>query len=134
MKKYFLRLNDNQRIIYLALLLTLSIMILTLPLAIIDLYGIPLGLLLGGIIGVVNFWLLVRQMNNLINNATNSKLGNVLNIIFRYAIYALGLASAAVLMKLGYNIFNIFAVLGGYLLIKVIVIFYYGRRNQGGEQ
>lgn len=44
--------------------------------------------------------------------------------MLRYLLYGLGLTIALLLQHFGFNIFNVFAVLGAYLLQKITIIVY----------
>lgn len=75
-----------------------------------------LGWLLGSLIGVAGFFLIVIQTNNLNPNVGKPLIWGMGAFFIRFILYGAGLLLAALLTKyVEPEIFNIFAVFGGYI-------------------
>lgn len=124
MKKYYYSLTENKRIIFWTIVVSLVTVFISSFCFFLNLYGIPFGIVLGTIISVINFKLLEKQTIKCFSTK-NPAFTSVSYYLLRMFLYALGLALAIVLTKYVVPLFDVFAVLGSYLLHK-IVLFIYG--------
>lgn len=113
MKEWYRKLNIPMRTAVLSLVALLIVLVITSFLFFIGYSEIPLGILLGGGVGIISYALL-----GLVNNNGSKKpIASIVLMIVRFLIVM------GVLVLVGYlyyveqiHLFNIFAVTGGYLL------------------
>lgn len=108
---------------YIIILVSLCIFVLSIPCFFFDLASISLGLLLGLTIGFGCYMLLVYQVYNTLS-FNHPKTKGVFNYLIRFLLYGLGIALALLLEYFGYKIFNVFAVFGSYFvsIITLVVV------------
>ena len=129
MKKCYCSLPEEKRIVFLFFLFGLSAFILSSFCFFINAYDIPLGILLGTIISVINF-LILRKQTQRCFSSKKPGLYAAGYFLIRMFIYASGLVIAIVLEKYFIPLFEVFAVLGVYILSKIILIVY-GTKRKG---
>lgn len=121
MKKWFLSLNSSFKTFILSALLVTVVVGATLVLIYWNLLEIPLGILLGGFIGSLGYYFLGLIENK---NPTRGSIGLIiLAIIVRFLVLTVVLIIAGVTyFKFDKHIFNLFAVIGGYLCPLIIYV------------
>ena len=105
-KKLFYK-SEQKKIIQISFIVTFGLTLLLFPLAFFNHLDIPLGILLGGSISILNYLMLIYQVNNTLSYK-NPRLRGVLNYLLRWLFYLLGFGVSFLLKHFGYNIFNIF--------------------------
>lgn len=117
----FRRLNIEFQTVVWSIIVTLGLLLLMIPLFFFSLMEIPLGIALGALIGIITYLAL-----GLVENKSKQKLSIGLTITI---IVLRLLLIAGILFLVGWlyyakevKIFNIFAVVGGYLMTLVINI------------
>lgn len=123
MKKYYFSLNENKRILFWTIVGGISAFILSSFCFFIGLYDIPLGIILGTLISILNFLILEKQTIKCFSTRKPG-LTTILFFLLRMLIYSLGLVLAIVLEKYWFPLFEVFAVIGGYILHKIILLIY----------
>lgn len=126
MKEWYRKLNIPMRTAVLSLVALLIVLVITSFLFFIGYSEIPLGILLGGGVGIISYALL-----GLVNNKGDKKpIASIVLMIVRFLIVM------GVLVLVGYlyyveqiHLFNIFAVTGGYLL--TVVCLFIAIRKEG---
>ena len=121
MINWFRRLNIEFQTVVWSIIVTLGLLLLMIPLFFFSLMEIPLGVALGALIGIITYLAL-----GLVENKSKQKLSIGLTITI---IVLRLLVIAGILFLVGWlyyakevKIFNIFAVVGGYLMTLVINI------------
>lgn len=129
MKRYYYSLPENKRIIFWMILVSISVVIASSFCFFLNLYGIPLGIILGTIISISNFKLLERQTIKCFSSRKPAIVA-VSYYLLRMLMYALGLILAIILKKYVIPLFEVFAVLGAYILSKIVLLVY-GTKERG---
>lgn len=130
MKKWFIQLNNYYKVSLLTFITALILVVGCIPFYFIDLQEIPQGLLLGALVGIVPY-VLLGTIEKGETNKKSSK-GAIILSISRFVLIAIALTlSATAYYYFDLKIFNIFAVLGGYLLtvIWLFIIVSIGKKN-----
>ena len=84
--------------------------------------SIPLGFLLGSIIADLNFKMLEKQMDYILNTGRpTSKRKGIANMMIRSLLYLIGLIIAGLLAYFKIDIFNVIAVFVAYLIPKLCI-------------
>lgn len=129
MKKFYQGLNEIHRYTFWIIFVELMAFLLSSFCFFIHHMDISLGILLGACISVLNFLLIIKQSDVYIS--TLKPKGKAFGFyMLRYLLYGLGLTIALLLQHFGFNIFNVFAVLGAYLLQKITIIVYGLKRGE----
>lgn len=130
MKKFYQGLNEIHRYTFWIIFVELMVFLLSSFCFFIHHMDISLGILLGAVISVLNFLLIIKQSDVCISTskpkgkAVGYYILRYLLYMLRYLLYGAGLTIALLLQHFGFNIFNVFAVLGAYLLQKLTIIVY----------
>lgn len=109
-------LDEYRKTSLINLIVTFVLFVTTIPFFFFDLMEIPLGLILGGILGS-----LVYLIFSLLKNKRIS-----LTVTFIFVklgvLIALAIGDAFLYYKAGIKVFNLFALLGGYLVSTVVLV------------
>lgn len=124
MRNFYRHLPEMKKLILWMVVAEIAIAILSLFCIFIGYYGIPLGIILGAIIAIFNFYLIQIQSERLLRISKPSHRFSWCYLL-RYFLYALGLTIALLCQKLGFPLFNVFAVFGAYLVPKIVLYIYY---------
>ena len=122
MKNWYANLNSSLKtVVWSAIVVTILVILLS-PLFFFSLMEIPLGIALGGSVGILNYFIL-----GLIDDKEYKKANLVLTIvtiIVRFLVIAGVLVLVGFLYyKLSIKLFNIFAVAGSYFISFIVSIF-----------
>ena len=131
MKQAFEKLNIYHKCSVLSGLFLIVVSLALIPLYFLGYKDIPLGLILGGIYGVVAYFV----TGYLENKRGNYYKWAVLVSVFRYLLFIVLLIIVALCYyKWDIKIFNIFSVCGGYFICLVVLIILFmlkGRKENG---
>lgn len=109
-------LDEYRKTSLINLIVTFVLFVITIPFFFFNLMEIPLGLILGGILGS-----LVYLIFSLLKNKRIS-----LTVTFIFVklgvLIALAIGDAFLYYKAGIKVFNLFALLGGYLVSTVVLV------------
>ena len=129
MKEFYNKLEFEKKVLFISILVSSLIFILSIPFFFFNWMSIPLGILLGELVGLLNYVLLVRQVYyGLATNRPRTKAA--FHYMLRFIIYGSAFVLALALEKWVYPIFNIFAVLGGIFVHKIVLIIMSYRRKE----
>lgn len=123
MKKFYLRLNEINRYTFWIIFIEIMAFLLSSFCFFIHHMDIPLGILLGALISVLNFLLIIKQSEVCVSTLKPKGKAAAFYLL-RYLLYGVGLTIALLLQHFGFNYINVFAVLGAYLLQKITIIVY----------
>lgn len=122
MKNWYAHLNSNLKTVVWSIIVVAILVIALSPLFFFSLMEIPLGIALGGSVGILNYLIL-----GLIDDKEYKKVNLVLTIvtiIVRFLVIAGVLILVGFLYyKLNIKLFNIFAVAGSYFISFIVSIF-----------
>ena len=122
MKNWYAHLNLNLKTVVWSIIVVAILVIALSPLFFFSLMEIPLGIALGGSVGILNYLIL-----GLIDDKEYKKVNLVLTIvtiIVRFLVIAGVLVLVGFLYyKLNIKLFNIFAVAGSYFISFIVSIF-----------
>ena len=122
MKNWYTNLNSSLKTVVWSAIVVAILVILLSPLFFFSLMEIPLGIALGGSVGILNYLIL-----GLIDDKEYKKANLVLTIvtiIVRFLVIAGVLVLVGFLYyKLSIKLFNIFAVAGSYFISFIVSIF-----------
>ena len=82
---------------------------------------LPLGILLGGLIGLLSYQMLIYQINSTLSYK-HPRIRGVFNYFLRWLFYLIGLLICLIPYHFGHNIFNVFTTCGGYFIVKIVMI------------
>lgn len=122
MKYWYAHLNSSLKTAVWSVLVLAILVILLSPLFFFSLMEIPLGIALGGSVGILNYLIL-----GLIDNKENKKVNTTLTIV-TIAVRLFVIMGVLVLVgflyyKQNIKLFNIFAVAGSYFISFIVSIF-----------
>ena len=119
MINWFRRLNIEFQTVVWSIIVTLGLLLLMIPLFFFSLMEIPLGIALGAAIGIITYLAL-----GLVDDKSKQKLsiGLTITIIVLRLLVVAGILFLVgwLYYAIGVKIFNIFAVVGGYLMTLII--------------
>ena len=119
MINWFRRLNIEFQTVVWSIIVTLGLLLLMIPLFFFSLMEIPLGIALGAAIGIITYLAL-----GLVDDKSKQKLsiGLTITIIVLRLLVVAGILFLVgwLYYAIGVKIFNIFAVIGGYLMTLII--------------
>ena len=114
MKKWYSNLNADLKTSLWSGIVVLVATLATLPLMIINLLDIPLGILLGGFLNTLYYF--VSGLNRNRGESKSALKFDAALIIIRFTLFAaLGLVIGWLYFKMNIKIFNLFAFVGAYL-------------------
>ena len=132
MKDWYLRLKIEYRIVVWSLIVILGLVILTIPCFFFSLMEIPQGVFLGGLVGSLIY--LFLGLFNYENNPKKTMRITVAIIIIKLVVIAgLMFLIGWLYYGVGFKAFNIFALMGGYLIPLVVHIILVEREKSSGN-
>lgn len=121
MMNQYQKLNVYFKTVIWTSIITLGICILLIPLFFFSLMEIPLGILLGGLIGILYYFAASLNQKNEYNQIALTI--DVILIIARFVLFAGALVGLALLYYVAnIHIFNIFSFVGSYLLSLLVYL------------
>ena len=132
MKDWYRQLKLEYKIVVWSLIILSGLIFLLIPLFFVSLMEVPQGIALGGGIGVITYLFL-----GLFNNKDSPKKSlvlTVITIIIRFLVIAgiLFLVGWLYYGK-GFKAFNLFAVVGGYMIPLIINVILVRKENGSGD-
>ena len=118
-KEYFKKEQNVIRIV--SLFVTIGLFICLSPFFFFEHMDLPLGILLGGLIGLLSYQMLFYQINSTLSYK-HPRIRGVFNYFLRWLFYLIGLLICLIPYHFGYNIFNVFTTCGGYFIVKIVMI------------
>lgn len=122
MKEKLLALNVFHRTFVISFIVSLLLFVLMIPLMIFNLGEIPFGLLLGEFISYMSYFVIgfIIKSNP---NQKSSNIALVIVLVVRVLILAgISVLSALLYYRLNHHIFNVIAIIGGYLIPLIVLI------------
>ncbi|MGM9858992.1 MAG: hypothetical protein ACI311_07100 [Bacilli bacterium] len=115
-------LKKEQNIIKLvSLFVTIGLFICLSPFFFFEHMDLPLGILLGGLVGLLSYQMLIYQINSTLRYK-HPRLRGIFNYLLRWLFYLIGLLACLIPYHFGYYIFNVFTTCGGYFIVKIVMV------------
>jgi len=130
MKERYLNLNIYYQVSLWSLISLFVLLVMTSWLFFVGYIDIPLGIILGGSIGIMSYFVLALIEKKELE--THHSIGSIIVAIARIiALLAAMLLAAYLYYQLQIKILNIFAIMGGYLLPLVVLLILTLKKKRG---
>ena len=130
MKERYLKLNIYYQVSLWSLISLFLLLVMTSWLFFVGYLDIPLGIVLGGLIGTTSYFVLALIDKKELE--THHSIGSIIVAIARLlALLAAMLLAAFLYYQLNIKILNIFAIMGGYLLPLIVLLILTLQKKRG---
>jgi len=130
MKERYLKLNIYYQVSLWSLISLFLLLVMTSWLFFVGYLDIPLGIVLGGLIGTTSYFVLALIDKKELE--THHSIGSIIVAIARLlALLAAMLLAAYLYYQLNIKILNIFAIMGGYLLPLIVLLILTLQKKRG---
>ncbi|MFA6675529.1 MAG: hypothetical protein WCS49_01445 [Bacilli bacterium] len=130
MKERYLKLNIYYQVSLWSLISLFLLLVMTSWLFFVGYLDIPLGIVLGGLIGTTSYFVLALIDKKELE--THHSIGSIIVAIARVlALLAAMLLAAYLYYQLNIKILNIFAIMGGYLLPLIVLLILTLQKKRG---